>query len=328
MKTPTHRFAVYGVSVLADIDLELPGPTNHETSLGEVVLRQSASSFRVPSASDAGAIDDWFVCELLQNGSYYLRWKDYYEFRVESSGVRIDYRPLSGADSNILRNFLFGQVLSFSLVLQGIEPLHATAVRVDDRAVAFLGDCTFGKSTLAASFLQDGYPILTDDLLLIDRRSGGSMALPGCGRIKLQPDAVHLFDASGPGTPLNPLTEKQVFSLVRDQQEVDPLPLAALFVLPTPAERSAGAVIAARPLSRGTLFHELLKNSFNADVVEAPRLARHFAFAADLAREVPGFALCYPEGLAHLPGVRRAVLAAVESTQPRPASFERATVEA
>jgi len=313
--TTSYRFAVYGLSVVADFDLDLPAPTKHDTNLGEVVWRRTASGFGVPSAPRPGAIDDWFACEALEDGSYYLRWKDYYEFRIESSGVGIDYRPLAGADPNILRNFLFGQVLSFALVLQGIEPLHATAVRIDHRAVAFLGDCGFGKSTLAASFLHDDCPILTDDLLLIDGRSGRPHALPGCGRIKLRPDSVPLLDAAGPGTRLNPLTEKQMFALRGDQMEAAPLPLAALFVLPSPLDRSAGAAIGSRRLTRAALFGELLRNSFNAHVQGAPRLERHFAFAAELARSVPGFALCYPAGLEHLPAVRRTVRAAVGSTE-------------
>ena len=318
MTTTSYRFAAYGLSVVADIDLDLPGAGKHDTRLGEIVWRRSPSTFDAPSAARSGAIDDWFVCEALEDGSYYLRWKDYYEFIVERSGVRVDYRPLDGADPGILRNFLFGQVLSFALVLQGIEPLHATAVRIDGQAVVFLGDCRFGKSTLAASFLHDGCPILTDDLLLIDRRAGRLFALPGCGRIKLRPDSRHLLDAAGPGARLNPLTEKEVFPLGPDQMEAAPLPLAALFVLPSPLERDASAAIGSRRLTSAALFHELLKNSFNTQVQGAPRLARHFAFAVGLARGVRGFALCYPAGLEHLPAIRRSVHAALEGTEVLP----------
>ena len=59
-------------------------------------------------------------------------------------------------------------MLSFSLLSLGYEPLHATAVVVDGEAVAFLGDCGYGKSTLGAAFLARGFPLLTDDVLALE----------------------------------------------------------------------------------------------------------------------------------------------------------------
>ena len=46
---------------------------------------------------------------------------------------------------------MLGQALSFALVKQGFEPLHATVAVVDDEAVAFLGHNAFGKSTLTGA---------------------------------------------------------------------------------------------------------------------------------------------------------------------------------
>ena len=68
------------------------------------------------------------------------------------------------------------------------------------------------------------------------------------------------------------------------------------------------------PLSRAATFHEVLKNSFNTQMLDRPRLERQFAFAAQLASDVDGFALRYPRGLHHLPVVREAVVAHVNRT--------------
>ena len=82
---------------------------------------------------------------------------------------------------------MLGQALSFALVRQGFEPLHATVVVVDDHAVAFLGGNAFGKSSLAACFLEAGYRLLTDDLLILRESSDRILAYPGPPRIKLFP---------------------------------------------------------------------------------------------------------------------------------------------
>jgi hypothetical protein len=228
--------------------------------------------------------DDGFVCQTLPGGPTYLRWPHLYEFSVAANGSRVACRPLEGCDASVLKNFLFGQVLAVALVQQGIEPLHAAVVTVDDYAIGFLGDCTFGKSTLLASFLQAGHRALTDDLLILDRRAGETVALPGSGRIKLLPDSAGQFlDTADSGTPLNPMTAKRSFALDTSRQQRTGLPLRLLFVLPDPEERDSLTSIDIRPVSRAEMVRELLKNTFTNLIVDPERLARQFAHAAQVA---------------------------------------------
>jgi len=79
------------------------------------------------------------------------------------------------------------------LLKQGIEPLHCTAVVVNGGAVGFLGDCGYGKSSLAAAFLQAGYPLLTDDLLVLKEEGRHFLAYPSFPRIKLFPEMAEAF---------------------------------------------------------------------------------------------------------------------------------------
>ena len=83
--------------------------------------------------------------------------------------------------------YLLGQALSFALLKLGFEPLHATAVVVDGRAVALLGESGSGKSTLAAAFVDAGFQMLTDDVLMVHECRGEAMAYPGPARLKLFP---------------------------------------------------------------------------------------------------------------------------------------------
>lgn len=71
----------------------------------------------------------------------------------------------------------------------GREALHAATVLIAGRAWALLGTNGSGKSTLAAAFALAGYPVLAEDLLVLD--GGTAFAGPRC--VDLRPPAAHHF---------------------------------------------------------------------------------------------------------------------------------------
>ena len=80
-------------------------------------------------------------------------------------------------------------MFSYWLERQGIPVLHASAVTVEGQAVAFLSSNDGGKTSLAATLMQAGYALLTDDLLPVERADEqflGRPAIPrcACGRRK------------------------------------------------------------------------------------------------------------------------------------------------
>jgi hypothetical protein len=311
-----YRYSVYGVRVTSDMSFDFPAARETDTPLAEVEFvgcteSDFPASGHVP---DLGA-QALFECRLLPDGSTYVRWSDLYAFHIEPDGLRVSCRQLARGHHGVLQNFLFGQALSFALVRQGLEQLHAAVVGIEDAAIGFLGDCTFGKSTLAASFVRAGHRLLTDDLLMIDRRTDAPIALPGSGRIKLEPDsALALLSDTTRGVLLNPDSSKRSFPLTEDCVQRTGLPLTRLFVLPSPDERDDITEIEIRPLSRTGMFKELLKSSFNIKTFDRPRLEKHFEFAAALASDVEGLTLRYPRGLHHLREVREAVVEHVHRT--------------
>lgn len=304
-----HGYSVYGVDIRSAWPLAFPPPTDGPATGARV-------DFVGGSDADFSDIDarrtpneSWFESQCLPDGSTYFRWSNLYEFLIPVDGSRVVCRPLNGTDRLVLQNFLFGPAISFALVNQGLEPLHATAVEMAGSAVGFLGDCTFGKSTILASFLQAGHRLLTDDLLMLVQRDRQWLACPGSGRIKLHPDSAHAFlgDVSH-SEPLNAFASKRSFPVDAARSWHTALPLAQLFVLPTPDERARATSVSIEPLSRAALFHELLKNSFNVDVVTRDRFERQFEFAARLAADIDGFRLQYPEGFSQLPLVRHCIV--------------------
>jgi hypothetical protein len=254
----------------------------------------------------------WFEERALPDGRRYLRWADLFEFIVAADGRRIVARrvPSAARRPRAFETYLLGQVLSFALIARGLEPLHATAVVVGNAAVGFLGDCGRGKSTLGAAFVRAGHPLLTDDLLVLRHEAGGFSAAAGPPRLKLFPTPARRVLGRGlRGTPMNGRGGKLVFPLGARATH-DAAPLRALYLL---RPRRAGGAVVIRPLSPRRAFVELTRNTFNACVLDAARLARQFDLAARVAAAVPVKTLTYPRRLDRLAAVRAAVEADVSA---------------
>ena len=313
-----RAYNLYGVCLKSV--MPLPGPAvagpgrvvvelfNGSTSLFSKVRRETGFT---PEKSD------WFQYARLLDGSTFLRWSGLFEFLVSADGRRIACRELNGATPESFQTYLLGQVLSFALLRQGIEPLHATTMVIDGVAVAFLGDCGYGKSSIGAAFLQVGYPLLTDDLLVLRERSHGFVAYPGPPRIKLFPEVARsLLLQQSKATPMNNLTPKLIIPLNCDQSYRTAAPLRAIYVLTPPPASSRSHRISIRRLSPRRAFIACLKNTFNATVVEPERLKRQFVLATRLAAGVPVKSLSYPRTLGHLPAVREAVRSDLNNGTP------------
>ena len=305
-----RSYCVYGVRLKSV--MPLPGPETTSSGQAAIELLSGSASLFSWVRREAGICPEekeWFSHAGLSDGSDYLRWSGLFEFLVSGDGYRINCRGLKGASPESFQTYLLGQVLSFALLKQGIEPLHATSVVLDEEAVAFLGDCGYGKSSLGAAFLQVGYPLLTDDLLVLKEKGDRFVAYPGPPRIKLFPEiARSMLGDRVNGTPMNSHTPKLLIPLVRNET-VPPkytFPLKAIYILRPPA-RSHNSRIMIRPLPPRNAFVALIRNTFNAVVIDQERLKRQFALASQLAVRVPIKSLSYPRALQYLPAVREAV---------------------
>ncbi len=238
----------------------------------------------------------------LSDGSDYLRWPGLFEFLVSPEGRRIAGFPHNGRSQEAFQTYLIGQVLSFALLKQGIESLHATVVVANNAALAFLGDSGYGKSSLGAGFLAAGDRLLTDDLLVVTEKDRRFFAHPGPRRIKLFPEtAAAVLGKFNGGTPMNPTTTKLVIPLLSSQSTDITVPLRAVYVLSPPARRARK--IAIRPLSQQEACLALITNAYNSIVTEPARLARQFNWAARTQADWPVKSMAYPGELAQLPGV-------------------------
>lgn len=308
-----RRYRVYGLVLECSIPLSCPRVSTR--SRPDVCLRAGADERfdHARSLQRPSKPEQWFECRRLNNGTTYLRWAGLFEFLISPDARTIEYHSLEKATDESLTTYLLGQVLSFCLLSRGYEPLHATAVVIDGEAVAFLGDCGYGKSTLGAAFVARGIPVLTDDVLALEMRGGRWMAHAGPPRLKLFPSVARRVLAREAGSRLHTRTSKLILSLAGAQANDHAVPLRALYMLPDPAKRSGRpqARITVVPVEGQKAFLALVRSAFNLIQVDRARLANQFDVATRLVRDVPIRRLTYRRRLSFLNTVCDAVIADV-----------------
>lgn len=216
-----------------------------------------------------------------------------------------------GADGRALLELrLVGPVLAFWLERSGTPTLHASAVAVGERAVAFLAGKEGGKSSLAAAFLDAGHRLLTDDVLAVRVPRAGDTefeALPASPQMRFRPEdaARRLGAARAAGLPrAHPWAEK--VRLPVERFEPEPRPLARIHLLD---RRVGGDRVTIEPVSiepvRGReAVLALVAGSFLPRLVAAMGWGpRRLDLLARLASEVPIRRVSFPGGLERLPEV-------------------------
>jgi hypothetical protein len=319
LASKVYRYAAYGVSIRSDAPLPLHAPVT--SGLFEIEVHNDngpadpyiqgpsiqGPSIQGPSVQRKIGFErnpsTAFDVASLPDGSNHVRMPGVGEISVSPDGRFLACHRYAESTCESFNVYLVTQALSFALVKCGLEPLHATAVAIDGKAALFLGDCGLGKSTLAAAFLQAGYPLLTDDLLALHKPHAELLAYPGSPRIKLFPRMARRFLGEAvSGVPMNPYTHKMIVPLKEWQACTDALPVGAVYAL-APASEVCGADVIVSPMSQREAFLTLLAGTFNRTILESTRLRRQFEATQALANTLPVKRLSYPRSLDSLPAV-------------------------
>ena len=246
-----------------------------------------------------------------QDGQYRFRYSDIATFDLTQSSV-VCY-PEPDIPNETLNDLFLRNVLPLWIEFQGIVALHAAAIVTERGAIGFLSHSGNGKSSLAARLTQDGYPLLTDDVLAIELQRGDFVAHPGYPYIKLWPPEAEYFlghcedlELVDPGSSKRwvPIGAKGLGSFCESTQR-----LKRLYVLERYAPTEDRGDIQIVPISPRDAVIELVRYSFAYPVVENVGLQpRRIGFFSHLARQIPIRRLRYPSGFEHLPRVREAIV--------------------
>ena len=115
-------------------------------------------------------------------------------FRV-IDGNEIIVNIKTSINQNTLRSLILSQGMGIILHQRGFLVLHGSAVQMDDGAVAFLGRCGDGKSTITAALNNKGYSIISDDVLPVKLDENNiPLLLPSFPTIKLYNDVIEYLN--------------------------------------------------------------------------------------------------------------------------------------
>lgn len=224
-------------------------------------------------------------------------------FDLSRDRQRILIAVREGAWPDFVRAHLTGRVLATLLYLDGLLPLHASAVATRDGVVGFMAPKGFGKSTLALALAKAGAWLVSDDTLPVDAASGE--AWPGVHGLRVRDDTL-----AAVGMPFGPLRTREGKHVVTDvgQERVfaRPIGLAALYLI-APVEPHGGTAERAPfppALSAiGIVGHVKIGRMLGP--AEAPTM---LARAAAIVRRVPVYQLHVPRDLAILPATAATIL--------------------
>lgn len=204
-------------------------------------------------------------------------------------GREIVIEPAPGASERNLRLFLLGSAIGALLHQRGLLPLHANAIDLGGRSVAFSGHSGAGKSTIAAWFHDRGYPILADDVCVIGfDEAGRPLAYPGIPRLRLWREAL---EASGrdAGAYDRSFDDTDKYDVPTGEgADAGPLPLAAIYLLRKAGEDDGEAAIVR---STGVeAIDTLMSNTYRGGYLRMiGRTREHLAACVKVARAVPIF---------------------------------------
>ncbi len=155
-------------------------------------------------------------------------------------GNKIVLEPAAGAEQAALRLFTLGTSFGVLCHQRGLLPLHASAVRLDGKAVVIAGNSGQGKSTLSAALRARGHALVGDDLAVVDSR--GPFILPAYPQHKLSPDVLETLGFEHEGLQANRQGMTRFCVSANDGFDPSPLTPSVIYILEAGLPEQVGEI--------------------------------------------------------------------------------------
>ncbi|MDO7907221.1 aldolase [Paenibacillus sp. JX-17] len=199
-------------------------------------------------------------------------------------GKEILVAPAPDEDPDKTRLYILGTCLGVILMQRHLLPLHGSAIAVEGRAYAFVGDSGAGKSTLAQALIQAGHGLVSDDVIAVHWSADGMpYAEPAYPQQKLWEESLTAFGQETASL-------RSVFS--RESKYAVPaaafyeqrLPLAGIFELVP--DSGGDTRLVQIPRLQG--IHTIMRHTYRSRLIT--KLGKdqwHFGTSARLAGAIP-----------------------------------------
>ena len=109
---------------------------------------------------------------------------------LAEGGTTISYEPAEGAPEETVAAFLLGYGLAMLFLQRNRLAVHCSGVAKDGRALMISGRSGAGKSSLTNRFLEHGYRLMADDMMMAGVEGNIAMAYPAFPYTKLCADLI------------------------------------------------------------------------------------------------------------------------------------------
>ena len=188
--------------------------------------------------------------------------------------------------------YLLGPVLGFLLRLRGVTCLHASAVVVGERAVAFVGSAGAGKSTTAAALATLGRLVLSDDIVALSEVDGKFRVIPAYPYLSLWPESVDMLYGSPEAMPrfMASWDKRYVANGTGGIRfEEKPIQLGAIYLL---GRRKGIPAPLVEPVSPQQALISLVANTYATSTLDSQMRSMEFAVLGRLVSLVPVRTAC------------------------------------
>ncbi len=302
-----HWYRAHGLVIRSEVELALPvGSPGMGTP--DLVLRFGAQR-TIPSEVPPGCRlatlsrrDGTIRYSLARaRDRTVLRYPGLCDFVGDPDLADITVHLHPGADPGLIPVLATGALVAVHLKLQHELAMHASAVQLDGRALAFVGASGMGKSTLAAVLCRNGCGLVSDDVLRVDLTDPTVVRVyPGGTENRLRMSARELADRA-PSDAVRPTADGRLALRPRSCAG-EPLPLAAC-VVPRPTRTAVDVSVQKLPKAKALL--RMIQFPRVVGWSEPSSTACEFQALADLVERVPIFEALVPWG----PPFRQEVLA-------------------
>ncbi|MFJ5768895.1 aldolase [Psychrobacillus sp. NPDC093180] len=268
-------YKAFGLTISSEIHLPELTQIGDVGIVTDVVIEQGNLRTLWPENSEEDFIinENWILFKIPQTALFLIQ-----------KGNKIVVSPMNGSDEDQIRLLLLGTCMGAILLQRKILPLHGSAIAIDGKAYAIVGDSGAGKSTLASSFLKKGYQLLSDDVIPITlNHANVPIVKPAYPQQKLWLESLNHFEMES--TNYQPLFVRETkFAVpVESQFATEPFPLAGIFEL----VKVDCQEIDIQPIEKMQRFYKLYTHTYrNFFIQRAGLMEWHFDLSSKMMNKI------------------------------------------
>jgi len=192
--------------------------------------------------------------------------------------------PDTEMDSS-LQPFLLHNCLGWVLYQRGRAIFHAGAANVDGVCVAFLGQSGVGKSSTVAAMYDQGYPVVSGDVLVVDQSENTPSVIPSFPQLRVPSDTRSVMKKSHQPANTAETTSSNWLDVTGGFAH-EAQPIRTIYLLEEPGGINSPEVRRLESTDPRPV-ENLLRHSLHYSVLrESDSVERHFRQCTQLAQDV------------------------------------------